>query len=276
MSISAVNSVSFSGRRDNVDAFVNLDDNAIRQVAMAKTRQNIDFDAHKKRNTAMLLSLPVAEGIATAASVKKAHRFGAFAGGTAYGALFWGGMLGTLAALGAVAKKSDKVGDFAEKHPVLSFLGSAFAAYFAGVGLAKGGAKAVDKALSSKAFKNFTKLSKAKFKQAKANKYVAQGLEKLGNARKFVGEQVGKLPSALKETIKTLATWTPLAVVMGSLFENMNFSKAVNSEFAYNYADLKNKQLNLAKRRNVELAVQNDFMRTNPNNVKDLKDAGLQ
>lgn len=276
MAISALNSVSFSGgRRDNIDAFINLDDNAIRQVAMAKTRQNVDFDAHKKRNAALLLSLPIADGLRAAANMPKGLRMTGFAASTGVNALFWGGMLGTLGLINLTEKKNEKVANFTEKHPILTLIGSAITAYYAGKGLAVAGSKLFNKAINTKAFKSLSAKAVETFGKAKETKYIGQAIAKVQKGYGFVTEQIANLPSALKQTLKFAADWAPAAAIIGTLAECLHFSKTVNSEYAYNYNELKNKQFNLSKHRNVELAMQNDFLKTNPNNTADLKTVGL-
>ena len=47
MQISAISTPNFSGRRDNVDALIGLDDNSIRQIAFAETSAKFD---RKKSN----------------------------------------------------------------------------------------------------------------------------------------------------------------------------------------------------------------------------------
>lgn len=42
MQISAISTPNFSGRRDNVDALIGLDDNSIRQIAFAETSAKFD------------------------------------------------------------------------------------------------------------------------------------------------------------------------------------------------------------------------------------------
>ena len=53
------------------------------------------------------------------------------------------------------------------------------------------------------------------------------------------------------------------------------YRSAVAREYNNNFNTLKETQLNLAKRRNSELALQRDFLLTKPENAEDLKTVGL-
>ena len=50
----------------------------------------------------------------------------------------------------------------------------------------------------------------------------------------------------------------------------MSHGSAVNREFSKNYSELKEKQLNLAKARQRELSLENDFLKTDAKNREDL------
>ena len=57
---------------------------------------------------------------------------------------------------------------------------------------------------------------------------------------------------------------------LGGVFHSISHGSAVNREFAKNYNELKEKQLDLAKARQRELAMENDFLKTDAQNREDL------
>ena len=255
---------NFRGRRDNIDAFINLDDGAIQQAAYLQTVSHIDTEKHRKIDKALNYALPVAGGLSSAAYAAKGARLSAFAGGALGWGLFLAGM-GTVFGIEKYAKnRNSKVRDFIENHPILTFAGSVVAAYAAGRYAIKGGGKLIDLLAKTKAYNKVASSLNNAATAFKNNKHVVNFSQK-------VAKFAGKIPSALKSTAKVAASWSPMVLIFGSLFHSLNHRNVVNREFAHNYNNLKEKQLNLARKRNLELAVQNDFMLTDPKNREDLE-----
>ena len=80
-----------------------------------------------------------------------------------------------------------------------------------------------------------------------------------------------KTPSALKNIGKGLLEWSPLLIGLGAVTHSADHGRIKAQEFSKNYTDLKERQFELSKRRMTELAVQNDFMLTNPKNKEDVE-----
>ena len=70
MQISAISTPNFSGRRDNVDALIGLDDNSIRQIAFAETSAKFDRKKSNRITNALFYAAPVAAGLNAAVLTK--------------------------------------------------------------------------------------------------------------------------------------------------------------------------------------------------------------
>lgn len=253
----------FSGKRENIEAFIGLDDQTVRKMATAKTLQSVDVKKHQKLDTALNWALPVAGGISAATMAAKGSKLKAFGGGFASWALFLTGMGLALGTDKLARQKSDKYNNFTQKHPLISFVLSAGAAFGAGLLAIKGGTKGIKALSKTKAFASVSKSATQLASKVKSNKFVAEVTQKAGNF-------FAKTPSPLKEAGKFLAKNASWAVILGSFAHSIGFNSKVSSEYAKNYTDLKEKQLHLAKLRNAELTVQNDFLLTDEKNQKDL------
>ncbi len=249
----------FTGKRENIDAYVNLDDQTIRQVATLKTLKSIDSKKHEKLDRALDCALPVAGGISAAAYAQKGARMAAFGSGFGTWAFFLAGMGAAFGVQKAILKKSDKASNFAQKHPFLNFVVSAGTAFAAGALAIKGGAKGLKALSNTNAFKAVSKKVGELAGKIKTKPIVAKVTEKVSNF-------FAKTPSALKETGKLVAKNATWLAIFGSIFHSVNHKTKVAQEYAKNYTEMKEKQLDLAKRRNQELAIQNDFLMVDPNN----------
>lgn len=255
---------NFSGKRENIDAYIGLDDQTIRQVATLKTLQSVDSKKHKKLDRALDCALPIAGGISAAAFAKEGTRMAAFGGGFATWALFLAGMGAVFGIEKSIRNKSEKANDFAQKHPFLNFAVSAGAAFTAGMLAIKGGAKGLEALSKTNVYKNASKKVANLFTNIKSQKFVAKLTEK-------ATQLAAKTPSALKEVGKFVARNATWLTIFGSIAHSVNHNSKVANEYAKNYTEMKERQLDLAKRRNRELAVQNDFLMTNPENKKDVE-----
>lgn len=260
-----INSISpnFTGKRENIQTFINLDDKTLKQAATLKTLQSIDTKKHKKLDKALVYGLPAAIGLKAAANVARGNRLKAFGFSTAGFGLILAGISAGWAAEKFITRKSETLSNFAEKHPILSFIGGSLGALAVGGAALRAGDKLFDKVVSSKVYgKTASKLKQTKL-FANASKYASK-------ATKFAGDNIAKLPSALKGVAKVAANWAPTAVIIGSILHIVNHAGTVNRTFAQNYGELKEKQLNLARKMNTELQVQNDFLLTKPENKEEL------
>ena len=79
-----------------------------------------------------------------------------------------------------------------------------------------------------------------------------------------------KTPEPLKDIGASILSWAPQILLLGGVFHSISHGSAVNREFAKNYNELKEKQLDLAKARQRELAMENDFLKTDAQNREDL------
>lgn len=258
------NGQHFTGKRENIDAFIGLDDQTIRRAATLKTLASIDTEKHKKLDRALDCALPIAGGISAAAVAEKGTRLAAFGFGFANWALFLAGMGMAFGIEKAVRNRSEKVDNFAQKHPVMTFIATAATAFTAGILAIKGGAKGLEALSKTNFYKNASQKAGELIGRVKANKTVEKVTQK-------VNGWIAKTPSALKEAGKTAASWATWATIIGSIAHSANHKTKVANEYAKNYTELKEKQLDLAKRRNVELAVKNDFLMTNPQNREDVE-----
>ena len=254
MGINAVG-IKYDVKGSQMDAFANMDDNSVRQIAWLKTQQDIDINKHRRVQTALDVALPLAGGLSAAAVASKGKRLKAFAGGTANWMLFLAGLGATFGLSQLIRNKSEKVDNFAEKHPVLSFVTTATAAYFAGRSAMIGGAIGFDKLKTTGLYK-------------KALTGAKNSLKKLGEvgvvkkATTFVADTFKKIPSPLKNVGKVIAGWAPIITILGSLAHSVNFRNAVARDYNDTYNMIKDKQLAVAQQRNRELSFENDSYKT--------------
>ena len=243
---------SFKGYDDNI-GFVNLNDSDIRQLAYLKTVSKADPKKHERVNNVMTMLLPVAGGLANAASVEKGARKMAFASGFGGWTAFLLGIGAVFSADRALKNKSEKYRNFAEKHSFLNIIGTMTASYFAGVAAQIAGAKGI-KALASTKFyaRAAEKVSKA-MKNIGSKKFVL-------NVSDFSKSLIAKTPSALKNAAKFGAKIAPWALILGSIAHSVNYSSKFAKSVDKNYTDLKNQQLNLANDMRRDAEVQRDFL----------------
>lgn len=270
MSISAVGP-NFQGRRDRVDELISLDDSSIKRIAYMKTMSRANEKKHNRITNSLIMAAPVAAGLGAAVFTKgKTKIFSKEVSGLAAKAangLKIGGFVGaSLAAVGLVglakgelSKASPEVRKFDYEHPFLS-LGTLFATGFGALVLVNKGA---------------TKLA-----SVKAPKLMQKGTEKvadflnnislLNGLKNNVNKLSSKTPDVLKNIGASALAWAPSMLLLGGIFHSISHGAAVNREFSKNYSELKEKQLNLAKARQRELSLENDFLKTDAKNREDL------
>lgn len=264
---------SFKGRRDNVDALIAMDDNSIRQMAYLKTSAKIDHDKNRKITNALFYNAPLAAGLGTALLTKNGNtklfskELTGTAGRMAKGlkvAAYWTAGLMAIDLLGAsknkLSQKSPEVRKFDKEHPLLS-LGTMLAAGIGAIALVGKGAGMLAK--------------------AKVPKFMQKGTEKTANflnesrimvkAKNGYKNLLAKTPSALKEIGKTALEWAPTALLFGGMFHSIASANSESREFAKNYTELKEKQMNVSRARVRELSMQNDFLMQDAQNREDVK-----
>ncbi len=266
---------NFKGKRDNINAFINLDDRSIQQIAYLKTIKSVDDRRHRKLDKKLMAAVPVAAGIASAAFLKgkfftnkgRLEKIMQFSGTTAKWFAAFGIIDLVFAAKNKVEQKSEKAQNFAKNNPLLSFAGAAALSFLAIAGAKKGFGKVLNKygvKIVDKYDENITKALLKTGELLDNNKI----LNKIAKGKAKISK---KIPSAIKEFGKTLLSWSPVLIGTGAVIHSIDHNKTKMRTFADNYNDLKTKQLNLARKRNVELSLQNDFFLTNPKNKEDLE-----
>ena len=254
MGINAV-ATGYDRKAAQIDAFVNMDDKSVREIAWLKAQQDVDLNKHRRVQTALDVALPLAGGISAAAIASKGKRMAAFAGGTASWALFLAGLGVTFGLTQAIRNRSEKADNFADKHPVFTFITTATAAYFAGKAAIVGGALGLEKLKTTGVYKSAMKVVKNG-----VNKF--KNIEFVKKATVFVGDTIKKIPSPLKQVGKVAAIWAPIATILGSLVHSVKVRNAVTRDYSETYNTIKDKQLAYAKERNRMLSFENDFHRT--------------
>lgn len=270
MQVSSIGS-NFQGRRDNVDALIGMDDNSIRQLAYMKTSAKIDHDRNRKVTNALFYNAPLAAGLGTALLTKNGNtklfskELTGTAGRMAKGlkvAAYWTAGLLAIDSLGAAAdklvQKHPKIKEFRDEHRFLTGLGMIVAGFSTLALLHKGVAK-------------LAKITAPKFMQ-KGTERAANFLNEsriMVKAKNGYKNLLAKTPSALKEIGAAALNWSPTVLLFGGLFHSIASANAENREFAKNYTELREKQINLSRARVHELAVQNDLMMQEARNRED-------
>lgn len=264
---------NFQGRRDNVDALIGLDDNSIRQIAYMKTSAKIDHDKNRKVTNTLFYTAPLAAGLGTALLTKNGNtklfstQLSGTAGRMAKGlkvAAYWTAGLLAIDMLGAlknkVAQKSPEVRKFDKEHPMLS-LGTMLAVGIGALALVGRGAAALSKVNAPKFMQKATNKTAGFLNESKIMVKAKNGYKNL----------LAKTPSALKEIGATALDWAPTALLFGGLFHSIGSANAENREFAKNYTELKEKQMNVSRARVRELSMQNDFLMQDAKNQEDIR-----
>ena len=271
MQVSSINQMAPS-KQDFRNALVGMDDDKIRQIAYLKTAQNVNMKRNNKVTNALFYSAPLAAGLGTAILSKTGatrlfgNKFSGVAGRMAKGlttATYWTAGLAAIDVFGKVrnkvAEKSPEIKKFDQDHPLMS-IGMMLAAGFGILALVSKGA---GKLATMKAPKFLQKGTAKVVENINNSKFVA-------SAKASLLKLAGKTPSALKEIGATALSWAPTALLFGGLFHSISSANFVNREFAKNYSDLKEKQLELAQDTVTKLSVENDFLKQDAENAEDV------
>ncbi|MDR1326897.1 MAG: hypothetical protein LBJ74_00665 [Heliobacteriaceae bacterium] len=279
---------NFSGRMDRVDALINASDYELQKKAYKRTAESIDTEHHKKVSNALFYSIPLVAGTAAFLLSKGNSKFfgkqlsgtaGKLASGIKSGAWF-GAAIGAVTLFGCGTKKlrenSPAVREFEDKNPLLSFVakvGVAIGALSLGSkGIYKLGRQlkyighSANRAGLEKRFSKGTKrladAVKPKFINNVQNK-TGKAADKI-NGNSTIAKVVdgvhdffGKAPAPIKNIGKTVLAWSPVAVLLGGFFHDVDHHSVKNREFARNYNNLKSKQENLTRTRMHEISKEN-------------------
>lgn len=270
MQISSV-SPNFQGRRDRIDELISLDDASVQRIAYMKTMSHADEKKHRRITNGLIMAAPVAAGLATAAFTKGNTKIfskevsglaAKLANGLKVGGL-WAASLGAVGLVGMakneLSKASPEVRKFDKDHPLLS-LATLFAAGLGAIALVNKGAIKLGSVKAPKFMQSATEKVAKFLNKNKQITSVKNGVKNLS----------AKTPEPLKNIGASVLSWAPQILLLGGVFHSISHGSAVNREFAKNYNELKEKQLDLAKARQRELAMENDFLKTDAQNREDL------
>lgn len=211
---------NFRGKRDNIDAFINLDDETIRQLAYLKTVESVDDKRHRKLDRGLMNLVPIAAGVVTAvASPKLWSKTGRIEKLIAFGetAAKWFAAFGIIDLVFAGKNKldqaSEKSREFTNKNPLLAFLATAGLSFAAIAGAKKGFGKLLDKYGVKLVDKFDSKISNALVKAGEK----LDGNKVLNWVSKQTTKLSSKTPSALKNIGKGLLEWSPLLIGLGAV-----------------------------------------------------------
>lgn len=271
MKISSINP-SFQGRRDNIDMAINLDDSAIRQLAIMKTKSESSYKKDRKIANGLIYSSAIAAGLINAIYPAKqetflfSKRFRGLGNRVARGfktAGIWAAGLGAIdlmnRSLKGLRKNSETYRDFDNKHSLFSTTAN-IAAAFGLLSLVDKGSEILGQAKAPEFLQRFA---------VRANKYLNTN-ENVKNVEKFITENAKVLPKSLKTISKFALLWAPPALILSGVAYGIKSGFKANKELHNNYAELKNAQSSLAQARVRELSLQNDFLMQDPKNQEDI------
>lgn len=272
MQISAISAPNFRGNRDNVDALIGLDDNSLRKIAYAQTEAKYNDKKSKRISKALIYGTPLAAGLAAAVFTKgKSKIFSKEVTGLgarlAEGLKTTGLWAASLAAISAVgfgkeklSENSKSVRKFDNNHPFISMLGTLVVA-FGAMSLVNRGGRMLGKVNAPKFMQKAT-VSVDKF---------LNGNKKVVGMKNTVKGWLAKTPEGVKDFAKGALSWAPTMMLFGGVFGGVSSTSAKNRDFVKNYANLRDKQTQVAQARVRELSMENDFLKTDPQNVEDLE-----
>lgn len=272
MKISSINP-SFQGRRDNIDAVINLDDRNIKQLAAIKTEQENNFDQKRKIAKGLIYATPIAAGVSHAMLTKTkqtkifSKQVKGLAAKIAQGMKVGAGWAAGIAAiellntgLRGLRKHSDTYKNFDDRHPLISTMTNV-AAGFGLLNLIGRGSAKLGEMKAPEFMQNLT---------VKTNKFLNKN-ETVKQAQKFISENIAVLPKSLKSIGKYAAFWSPETLLLSGIIYGTKASNKAHKEYNKNYSELKEVQSNLAQARVRELALQNDFLMQDAQNQEDLE-----
>ena len=232
-----VNSVSLNGRVSATpfgnstlrERFAALDEQELKQLAYAKSSQDVNDKKHKRLDRAILVSVPLSAGVAAAVAAKSMSRIGRLAA-FGIGAASWllpFAVVDTVFGAEKIAKKNKSFKDFANEHPMAVALGTFAASTGVYLGLRHGAMKGLDKygdKLLEKASPYLNKLAKSLNSSKLLDK---------------TSSELKKVPSSIKEFTKTALNWSPWLLLMTSIAHTFSHDEVKAKTFAKNFEELK-------------------------------------
>lgn len=264
---------NFQGKRDNVNALINMSDDDIKKLAYLKTKENSNDKRNRRRTNALFYSAPIAAGLAQAVFNNKSTKLASkvLTGNTARVANglktagYWGASLAALDLLGfatnkLINKHSETSQDFTKNHPLLS-IGGMLAA---GLGTIALTGKGIARLGKLKPNKMLTKMTEKAANFLNTNKTIVKMQNGLAKISK-------NTHPALKELGAITLDTAPTALLLGGMFSAFLSGNKTYKGFENNYFNLKAKQEDLAKARIAELEVENDILKQDLQNKEEIE-----
>ncbi|MFI3300722.1 MAG: hypothetical protein R3Y28_04800 [Candidatus Gastranaerophilales bacterium] len=249
---------NFQGKRERVDAMIRLDDNLIHQKAYENACVQVDDKSNKKTSKALMLTSPIAAGIATSvlADNGKMKFFGqkinGMAGRMGKGLAAATGLAAVIGTVHLVSKANNAlVGDSKtvkevnEKKPALAFVASV-AASMALISAIPHGVDKISKIIPDSAKKAIGTKVATLADKINSNKTV----DIVRNGAKNIAK---KTPESLKKFGETIL-WSPIALIAGSALNAVNGSVVKRNAYEENYSNMKEKQVDLSRARLKEIS----------------------
>jgi len=229
-----------------LEKLANSDNAQLKRMAYKEAACAVNDKKHNRiRNALLYGALPAAAGLAAVAGnpvsgivthhgVLRSARFMNLKtfGRAAAGAVASMGLIDAVyAGLNKLSRKSETVGDFREKHPLLTDIG-AFGAVLGALGL---GSKAAPKL--SRAAKDIVSAVIG----IKNIEKLTNRIDKVLNNKVLnkAAKTAGKVPSALKSAGRGIAKWAPLTVLFAAVAHEINRSAVKNAVADRKYDELK-------------------------------------
>ncbi len=212
-----------------LNGIANLNERDIRYLAKAKTLEDINAKKHRRLNNALTLSIPVAGGIAAAATMKATRlgRIANFASGFGAWAMPLLVGFGVVKAVNALGRNSETFANFDRKHPILSNIACVAGAYAGLRGIEKLGSSLVSK-YGAKVLDKFapqiSKISKKLDKSALLNK---------------ASKSLKALHPSMKEVAKTGLKIAPWALLVTGFLHWIKYSAVKANQYVNNYYQIK-------------------------------------
>lgn len=257
MIVNSVSGQNFAGKRDNINAFINLDDNALSQIAKYKASRNIDEGKHKRASRALTAALPVSIGLSAAVASKKPLQSFAIAAGSITAFLL--GIDAAYAIGNKIRSKNESVANFAEKHPITSFTAAILGSMAIGEIFSSGALFGAVKLKDSKAYASLKGKLGGLAAKVSQTKVAAQAKNLASKGSKLLA----KTPASLKSIGKKAAVWSPWIVIGATILETIGYRNKVNYEYSKQYNSLKDAQMNILKSYKAELEAQNNLLKAN-------------
>lgn len=243
-------------RQEMLEAFANLNDKQLQQLAIAKADKKYSEKKFRKTQNRIFYSIPIVGALASAitspqlikipealAKTENLERMGKFVADRARSIKFnrfvGGAVLGTaaFATFDLILKgkrhlenKNKTAGEFAKKHPFLSMLGGLAVTAGVLIGGGLGLSKLAGKASSKMGIGTLRRLAKGK---------------NLLNNNKILNktsELISKSPAIVKSFAKGALNFAPWLLVLGSLTNSISYSNGKTREIYKNYDHLKTAQ----------------------------------